>query len=63
MACFVEVTVRSSGQVILVNMDLITSINHEPDGACLWRDGAEIHVSEAVGQIMARIKEANNGCR
>ena len=61
MACFVEVTVRSGDRKIMVNMDLITSMNSEPEGSCLWRSGAEIHVQETVGQILASVKEANNG--
>ena len=61
MACFVEVTVRSGDWKIMVNMDLITSMNSEPEGSCLWRSGAEIHVKEPLWQILASIKEANDG--
>ena len=63
MACFIAVTVRSSGKRLLVNMDLITSMQAEPDGACLWRSGAEIHVQETPGQIVARMQEAAHGQR
>lgn len=63
MACFVEVTVRASGKRLLVNMDLITSMQAEAEGACLWRSGAEIHVAETPGQIVARMSEVTHGQR
>ena len=63
MACFVAVTVRASGKQLLVNMDLITSMQAEDDGACLWRSGAEIHVQESPGQIVARMQEVAHGQR
>ena len=63
MACFVAVTVREIGKQLFVNMDLITSMHAEDDGACLWRSGAEIHVWESPVQIMARMQEVAHGQR